>query len=78
MNLYQELLYKELGEYILRNFDILPFDFEKTVSRSTYQALSEIRDVVCNPELEDFSVVEEIVNIFEKYGIDSGFRHDFI
>ena len=39
--------------------------------------LSEIQKVIQNESYSDFDAIEEIVCIFEKYNIDSGFRHDF-
>ena len=40
--------------------------------------LQEIRAVIQDEEIEDdFFVVEKIVEIFEKYNIDTGWRHDF-
>ena len=39
--------------------------------------LSEIQRVIKDENYSDSDAMEEIVCIFEKYNIDSGFRHDF-
>lgn len=39
--------------------------------------LDEIVKVIRNDDIDDFFAVEEIVCIFEKYGISAGTRHDF-
>ncbi|MBQ3038278.1 MAG: hypothetical protein IJD30_03770 [Clostridia bacterium] len=33
--------------------------------------------VVGNDALSDFDAIEEIVNIFEEFGVSAGDRHDF-
>ena len=37
----------------------------------------KILDVIKQEKISDFDAVEEIVSVFEKHNIDSGFRHDF-
>ena len=39
--------------------------------------LSEIKKIISNENISDFDAIEQIVIIFEKYGIDAGTRHDF-
>ena len=45
-----------------------------------YQMLCRIRAVLDDPNLNDtacFQRIEEIVEIFEQYGSDGGYRHDY-
>lgn len=39
--------------------------------------LEEISEVVRDDELSDFDAMEKIVQIFEKYKVSAGVRHDF-
>ena len=41
------------------------------------QCLKEIQAVIQNKELDDFEVVEEIVEILLEHGWNTGIRHDF-
>ncbi len=77
MGLYDELLYKELGKHLIENLDTLPFDYTSIIQNRGLRALDEIRAVIQDDRLNDFDMVEAIVCIFEKYGIDAGCCHDF-
>lgn len=41
------------------------------------KALSEIQKIVQNDNISDFNAMEQIVNVFEKYKINAGTKHDF-
>lgn len=41
------------------------------------EVINGIKKVLSNDTLSDFDAIEEIVCIFEEYGIDTGGRHDF-
>ena len=75
-DLYFELACKELGKYVLQHINTCNFPFAEIVKDKAYQALDEIRTVIQDEEADDYQVVEAIVVIFEKYGIDAGYRHD--
>ena len=58
----------------LNTFNI---DVNEIVDSTAIKALSEIQNVIQNDQISDFDAIEEIVNIFEKYNISAGSRHDF-
>lgn len=39
--------------------------------------LRDIQAVIQDMERSDFEMVEDIVTLFEEYGLDAGVRHDF-
>ena len=55
----------------------LDIDVNEIADSTAIKALSEIQNVIQNDEISDFDAIEEIVNIFEKYNINAGSRHDF-
>ena len=75
MKLKTELLSKELANCIANTLQDI--DADKIADTTAICALSEIKDIIKNPQLSDFEVIEEIVCVFEKYNIDFGSRHDF-
>ncbi|MCH5210602.1 MAG: hypothetical protein J1F01_06510 [Oscillospiraceae bacterium] len=58
----------------LNEFNI---DVNEIADSTAIKALSEIQNVIQNDNNSDFDAIEEIVNIFEKYHISAGSRHDF-
>ena len=58
----------------LNKFNI---DVNEIVDSTAIKALSEIQNVIQNDKISDFDAIEKIVNIFEKYNISAGSRHDF-
>lgn len=72
----KELLYREMGYAVVRLLenDGLSGD---TVRRPAEQDAVKILAAIQRPGLSDFDLVEEIVSIFEEYGLDSGCCHDF-
>ncbi|MGM9936423.1 MAG: hypothetical protein ACI38A_03675 [Candidatus Ornithomonoglobus sp.] len=52
-------------------------DISKCVQNSEEEVINEIQEVLRNEDYSDFDAIEEIVCIFEKYGLDAGSRHDF-
>lgn len=42
-----------------------------------YPLLRDIQAVIQDMERSDFEMVEDIVTLFEEYGLDAGVRHDF-
>lgn len=78
-------LYEELARYFMwRANDCNPINlksfFEDVVRAMGYRMLRDIRDIVRDPSLDDpecFDKIEQIICVFEKYGVDAGFRHDY-
>lgn len=54
-----------------------PYDSLDEVSRTAVKMIKEIQAVLVNDEYDDYDVVEAIVEIFEKYDVDSGARNDY-
>ncbi len=77
MNIKLELLKKDISELVESNIENIDIDADKIANTNAISALYEIKSVICDEKLSDFMVVDEIVNIFEKYKINSGGRHDF-
>ena len=55
----------------------LDIDVNEIADSTAIKALSEIQNAIQNDKISDFDAIEEIVNIFEKYDISAGSRHDF-
>lgn len=75
----EELAAKTIGRFIIRTLKIVyekEDPLEIPVKSKAEQALQEIKNAMENQELNDFYCIEEIINILDKYGIDT-FRHDF-
>ena len=77
MNIKTELLKGFLTDYVKSRIDDFEIDASQIADSTAMQILSEIQTVIKNEEYSDFDIVDEIVCIFEKYGLDSGLCHDF-
>jgi len=75
MKLKIELLSKEIANCIANVLQDI--DADEISDTTAINALSEIKEIIKNPDLSDFEAIEEIVCVFEKYNIDFGSRHDF-
>jgi len=77
MNIKVELLKHHITDFIKCKFEDFEMDASQIADTTAIQMLSEIQNVIKNTSYSDFEAMEKIVCIFEKFGIDSGFRHDF-
>ena len=77
MNIKVELLKNYISDFIQNKIKDFEIDSSQIADTTAIQMLSEIKNVIINTDYSDFEIVEEIVCIFEKYGIDFGTRHDF-
>lgn len=77
MNIKLELLKSYISDYINNNLEDFKIDASQIADTTAIQILSEIQKVIKDKSYSDFDAIEEIVCIFEKFGIDVGFRHDF-
>lgn len=65
-----ELLYKkDICVELICNEDI-------NINEELAYMLTQIRNVIIDTSNSDYMCVEKIIEIFEKYGIDCGERHD--
>ena len=76
MNIKTELIKSYIAEIICRGITDFEIDEEKIVDTMATKALNEIQKVL-KSDMDDFEMVEEIVLIFEKHGLDAGSCHDF-
>lgn len=76
MELYKELLCRDLGRILLSRLECLPFSAEDVESRAL-ALLRDIQAIVRAEHRTDFEMAEDIVSLFEEFGLDAGFRHDF-
>ena len=83
MNIKAELIKNEIIDAVTRNLDNICIDADKISDTTATKMIEEIQKVLVtyganfNDKNSDFKIVEEIVNIFEKYGISAGACHDF-
>lgn len=45
--------------------------------KARHTLLRDIQAVIQDMERSDFEMVEDIITLFEEYGLDAGVRHDF-
>jgi len=76
MELLRELVYPEVGKMVFEHLEAISIDFETIATKKSIQALDEIKKVIHNETLNDFEIVDKIVEIFIKYNIDIGGCHD--
>ena len=77
MDIKLELLSNCICDAVRENLDTLNITPKKLVETKATKILGEIKEVICNDNLDDFMAIDKIVDIFSKYKIDSGCRHDF-
>lgn len=77
MNIKLELLRNHIADFINRKIEDFEIDTSQIADTTAIQIITEIQKIIKNESLSDFEAIEEIVSTFEKYNIDSGFRHDF-
>ena len=76
MDIKIELLKRELIRKIDEELDDFEIDATQIADTTAIKALVEIQEILKADE-DDFMTVEEIVKVFEKYGLDSLPCHDF-
>lgn len=81
MQLATELLAKLFeNQQINVTFPNLNLTAPELLEASSYQALCQIREILCDNQLSDpecFEKIERIVCLFEQLGSNCGNRHDF-
>ena len=46
MKICKELLYQELGRFLVRNFNELQFDYQQVIMTKSVQALNRIQEIL--------------------------------
>ena len=77
MHIKLELLLNSISDVVIQSLKNVSFDADQIADTTAINALSEIQTIIQKDHISDFDAVEEIVNIFEKYNISAGTRHDF-
>jgi len=82
VELMVQLCAREIGEVMHQNLEtaMVELDLNEIANTKAIQILSEIKSAMEEYDLEqqnDFETVENLVGIFEKYGISAGCCHDF-
>ncbi len=77
MDIKLELLKIHITDIINNNLKDFEIDANKIADTVAIKMLSEIQTIIKNDDYSDFDIVENIVCVFEKYGIDFGACHDF-
>ena len=78
MTIKEELIRRSVAERVAQNLRITEYDINTVADTAAIKALDEIKSVISrHEELSDFYIVDEIVEIFIKYGIDTNGCHDF-
>ena len=77
MDIINELLCQEVGRRMIESFKAVEIDYDKIVQTKALTVLEKIKRIIRNDRLDDFMKVDEIVNVFSQYNIDTGGCHDF-
>ena len=81
MNLKLELLKDTICHAVISGIEYAEMNSEINVDEiadtKAIKILSEIKEIINDDEKSDFDMVEEIVCVFEKYGISAVACHDF-
>lgn len=76
MNVKVELLKEYVADFINQNIQDFEIDADKIADSLATKIIKEISDVLKNETYDDTDIVEEILTIFEKHGIDTGACHN--
>jgi len=77
MHLKLELLKGAICDAVTAGLEYAEIDADEIADTKAIKVLSEIKNIISDDEKSDFDMVEEIVCVFEKYGISAGACHDF-
>ncbi len=74
LDLMADSLAQMIGSYLRYS----TFDVNTLINSTAVQVLTEIHEVLEQPDLPDFEAVDMIVCIFNKYNLDSGRIHELL
>ena len=78
MDIKLELLSWAISDAIQSVIKYIHIETNDAMNTLALVVLQEIQLILKNQDIEDdFDVVEEIVRVFEKYHLSTGFMHDF-
>ena len=76
MNIKVELLKNFISDYVNQNIKDFEIDADKITDSVAVKALSEIQNIL-QKDTSDEEIVEQIVEVFEKYNLDFGSCHNY-
>lgn len=77
MKIKTELLKCFISRYIEDRIEDFEIDADKIANSTAIEIVEKVQNVLTNDELDDIEMIEEIVKIFEHYGLDTGSCHDW-
>lgn len=77
MNIKTDIIKEYIADTICNSITDFEIDADKIVDTKATMALAEIQKILHQDELDDFEMIDEIVQIFYKYNLDTGVCHDF-
>ena len=76
MKICKELLYQELGRFLVRNFNEFQFDYQQVIMTKSVQALNRIQEIMQDDTLDEFYKIEKIERIFESCCVSLKYRRE--
>ena len=73
----EELYRTSFYEHMARLLREHPLDTGAEINKRALSMLQEIKEIVMNDDIGDFELADKIVDVFTKYDVDFGARHDF-
>ncbi len=77
MELAFSIIAEEIARILKENIMDIKLDAQKVLEIESFKIVKEIHNILTNNSHSDFEMIEEIVCVFEKYGIECGGCHDF-
>ena len=77
MNIKTDIIKEYIASTICDSITDFEIDADKIVDTKATMALAEIQKILHRDELDDFEMIDEIVQVFYKYNLDAGVCHDF-
>ncbi|MDO5398819.1 MAG: hypothetical protein Q4G33_12915 [bacterium] len=77
MDIKLKLLSRYIAELVVSRLDNLNIDADEIADSTAIEIVYKIQQVLLNEDYDDFEIVDEIVDIFYKYNLDTGSVHDF-
>ena len=77
MNIKLELLKNHICGIIKSQLTDFEIDPDEIADSTAIKALTEIQAILFNEEYSDFEIVDEIVEVFIRYGLDFGYQHEY-
>ncbi|MBQ4516979.1 MAG: hypothetical protein II997_00160 [Clostridia bacterium] len=77
MSATNELIAHIIAEQFTELLEEKFIDLPKQAETIGLCLISEVQQILMNEVLDDFNAIEEIVCLFEKHHLNTGFRHDF-